>query len=175
MWQEQTMSRKILIPLDGSAAAETILPQVLALGLAAPATMLLLRVVEPVQLVRHIPADPAVRALDDQLIDRLIVDAQSYLEQLAERLDAPGLAVQTRVVVAPQAAAAILEQAQSDTPDLIAMATHARRGLARVLLGSVAETVLREASVPVLLYRPPAHPAGEPANPAAVAKEAIDV
>jgi hypothetical protein len=48
----------------------------------------------------------------------------------------------------------ILEQAPNDGIALIAMATHARQGLARVLLGSVAETVLREARVPVLLYHP---------------------
>jgi nucleotide-binding universal stress UspA family protein len=148
------MTHTILIPLDGSTAAETMLSQLQELGLAAPVTYILLRVVEPVQLVRRMPADPAVRELDDQLLDRLIVGAQQYLEQLAEHLAAPGMNVQTKVVVAPQAATAILEQAQLDKADLIAMATHARRGLARVLLGSVAETVLREARIPVLLRRP---------------------
>jgi nucleotide-binding universal stress UspA family protein len=146
------MPRTILVPLDGSATAEAILPCLFALQLAAPATYLLLRVVEPVQLVRRMPVDPAVRALDDQMLDDLIVQAQQYLERLAERLDAPGVTIQTRAIVAPEAARAILDQARADGVDLIAMATHARHGLARVLLGSVAETVLREAKTPLLLY-----------------------
>jgi nucleotide-binding universal stress UspA family protein len=61
------------------------------------------------------------------------------------------------VVVAPNAAVAILEQAHHEEFDLIAMATHGRRGLARVLVGSVADKVLRGATTPVLLYRAPAH------------------
>jgi nucleotide-binding universal stress UspA family protein len=151
------MYRSILIPLDGSTNAEAVLPHALALGQATQAEYRLLRVVEPVMVARPMPANPAVRALDDQLIDQLRVDAQLYLDQLAERLAAQGLTVRSTVVVAPQAAIAILEAAQQDGIDLIAMATHGRRGLARVLLGSVADKVLRGATAPVLLYRPPTH------------------
>jgi nucleotide-binding universal stress UspA family protein len=147
--------RRMLIPLDGSANAEVIVPHVLALGQAAQAEYTLLRVVESVAIAHPFPVAPAVRELDDQLIDQLRIDAQIYLEQVAERLAAQGLATRIEVVVAPQPASAILEQAQQDRSDLIAMATHGRRGLARVLLGSVADNVLRGATIPVLLYRAP--------------------
>lgn len=150
------MYRSILAPLDGSTNAEAILPQVLALGQAAQAEFTLLRVVESVMIARPMPPNAAVRELDDQLIDQLRVDAQIYLEQVAERLAAQGLITRIEVVVAPQAAIAIVEQAQQDRSDLIAMATHGRRGLARVLLGSVADNVLHGATTPVLLlYRAP--------------------
>lgn len=149
--------RRILIPLDGSANAEAVLPHALALGQALQAEYTLLRVVETVMVTRPMPPNPAVRELDDQLIDHLRVDAQISLEQLAERLAAQALTARIEVVVAPQAALAILEEAQQEGIDLIAMATHGRRGLARVLLGSVADNVLRGTTAPVLLYRPLAH------------------
>ena len=147
--------RQILIPLDGSANAESVLPHALAIGQATQAQYTLLRVVEPVMVARHMPPNPAVRELDDQLIDHLRADAQSYLEQVAARLAAQGLAARIEVLVAPHAAVAILEHARQGAADLIAMATHGRRGLARVLVGSVADKVLRGATTPVLLYRAP--------------------
>jgi nucleotide-binding universal stress UspA family protein len=149
------MCRSILIPLDGSTNAEAILPHVLALSQAAQAECTLLRVVESVMVAGSMPANPAVRELDEQLIDQLRADAQIYLEQVAERLAAQGLTTRIEVVVAPQAAIAILEQARQDRIDLIAMVTHGRRGLARVVLGSVADNVLRGATTPVLLHRAP--------------------
>jgi nucleotide-binding universal stress UspA family protein len=149
------MYRSILVPLDGSTNAEAILTHVLALGHAAQAEYTLLRVVESVAIARPMPPSSAVRELDNQLIDQLRVDAQTYLDQVAERLAHQGLTTRIEVVVAPQVAIAILEQAKQDRSDLIAMATHGRRGLARVLLGSVADDVLRGATTPVLLYRAP--------------------
>jgi len=153
----EAVFRKILIPLDGSATAEQILEYVLALGGSTETDYTLLRVVEPVMLVRHIPADPAVKELDQQLLDQLLVEAQIYLEQVAERLTARGLKVRTRIVAVPQAAVAILGEACEDKAELIAMATHGRRGLARLLVGSVADKVLRGATTPMLLYRPWTH------------------
>ncbi len=82
----EAVFQKILIPLDGSATAEQILEYVLALGGPSETDYTLLRVVEPVMLVRHIPANPAVKELDQQLLDQLRVEAQIYLEQVAERL-----------------------------------------------------------------------------------------
>ena len=155
------MYRSILVPLDGSTNAEAILPHILALGQVAQYEFTLLRVVESIMIARPMPPNPAVRELDDQLIDQLRVDAQIYLEQVAERLADHGLTMHIEVVVAPQAASAILEQAKQDRCDLIAMATHGRHGLARVLLGSVADKVLGGARTPVLLYRSPMQKEGE--------------
>jgi nucleotide-binding universal stress UspA family protein len=81
-------------------------------------------------------------------------EAQNYLDQLAERLRARSQTVQARVVSHEQAAAAILDDAQKNAVDLIALATQGRGGLKRLLLGSVADKVLRGATTPVLLYRP---------------------
>jgi nucleotide-binding universal stress UspA family protein len=158
------LPRRILIPLDGSANAQAVLPYALALGRATQAEYTLLRVIEPVMTARHLPPDPAIRDLDDRLVDELRLDAQLALEQVAEELAVLGLVAHAKVVVAPQAALAILEEANQDGIDLIAMATHGRRGLARMVVGSVADKVLRGSLLPVLLYRPLAHPEEEVVN-----------
>jgi nucleotide-binding universal stress UspA family protein len=65
------------------------------------------------------------------------------------------VSVQTRVVVALHPAPVILEEAQAQRCDFIALATHGRSGVRRMLLGSIADKVIRGASSPVLVYRPP--------------------
>jgi nucleotide-binding universal stress UspA family protein len=61
--------------------------------------------------------------------------------------------VQTRVLVHDQPASAILEEAKTHPSDLIALETHGRGGLARFFLGSVADKIVRGATVPVLVHR----------------------
>ena len=72
---------------------------------------------------------------------------------MANRLQGEGAPVEARVVVRTHAASAILEEAARTGCDLIALATHGRRGLPRLFLGSVADKVVRGAGVPVLLHR----------------------
>ena len=66
------------------------------------------------------------------------------------------MSVQTRIVVAPHAAPAILDEAQTQRCDFIALATHGWGGLRRMLLGSVTDKVIRGSSLPVLACRPTA-------------------
>jgi nucleotide-binding universal stress UspA family protein len=74
-----------------------------------------------------------------------------YLAPLADRLRAHGLNAETKVVVGAPVAAEILELARSERADLIAMGTHGRRGLERLVLGSVADKIVRASDVPVLV------------------------
>jgi nucleotide-binding universal stress UspA family protein len=80
--------------------------------------------------------------------------AEEYLHAVAERLRAEGASVQTRVHVAEQPAAAILREAALVGADLIALETHGR-GASRLLIGSVADKVVRGSSIPVLVCRLP--------------------
>ena len=73
---------------------------------------------------------------------------------MVERLQSAERQIGTRVLFAQNPASAILEDAQHDEIDLIALATHGRSGWARLTLGSVADKVLRGSRVPVLIYRP---------------------
>jgi nucleotide-binding universal stress UspA family protein len=151
---EPLVEEEVVVPLDGSALAEQALGPALGLARLLEAGCTLLRVVEsagsPPKAVRE--------------------EARAYLEDVAGRLRGQGLSVRPRVVVAPHAAEAIIEQARGG--GLIALATHGRGGLGRMLLGSVADKVIRGASVPVLVYRPGAGRevsesirSGEPADP----------
>jgi len=134
----------ILIPLDGSVLAEKVLEPALDLARLMEARCSLLRVVESRSSSDNRgPGGPPDWA-----------QAAAYLERVAGRLREQGLQVRTRVVVARHAAEAILEEAEAQASNLIALATHGRGGLKRLLLGSVADKLIRAAGSPVLVYRP---------------------
>jgi nucleotide-binding universal stress UspA family protein len=80
------------------------------------------------------------------------MDAKRYLFEVERRLSKKGLRVRTRVTLG-RPAEEILAAAKATGADLIAMATHARSGLGRILFGSVAEAVLHDSPVPVLMIR----------------------
>jgi nucleotide-binding universal stress UspA family protein len=149
---------RVLIPLDGTALAEQALEPAAALARAAGAEVTVMRVVKPV-LPRDYLGEGGVAGLTNALAkiearqERLRAQAATYLDETAAKLRAAGLAVRTEVAVEERPAQAILETARRGF-DLIALGTHGRRGLARLLLGSVADKVLRGADVPVLLHRP---------------------
>ncbi|HEV8585846.1 MAG TPA: universal stress protein [Methylomirabilota bacterium] len=136
----------VLVPLDGSRLAEGALAT--ALGLAREgAALVLLRAVE----AHGTPfADPAAAQV------AAIREAEDYLAGVAARLrDAGALEVETSVWYGPPAEA-IADAARYRKADLIVMSTHGRSGLGRLVLGSVAESVLRSTSTPILLLRPAA-------------------
>jgi len=85
---------------------------------------------------------------------QLRTEAQDYLDNVAGRLRSADVQVRTRVVISEQVAAAIMEDARQHSIDLIAMSTAGGSGLTRLLIGSVADKVLRGAEIPLLLYRP---------------------
>lgn len=142
------MFARILVPLDGSPLAEMILPEVADLAILHRAELLLLRVALAHALPGVDQTEAQVRAVDE---------AEAYLADVQRRLAPRGVTVVSAVRYG-RAAEEILDHVQSTGADLIAMSTHGRTGIRRWVLGSVAETVLRAAPVPVLLLR-----AGAPA------------
>jgi nucleotide-binding universal stress UspA family protein len=139
----------MLVPLDGSDLAETILPLVEQVAGPLEAEVILLRVVEPVSTAAALVSAGVV---SPDTLARHELEAKRYLAQMEPRLAKKGLRVRTQVANGPPAKE-ILVAAQAISADLIAMVTHGRSGLGRVLLGSVAEAVLRASPVPVLLIR----------------------
>jgi nucleotide-binding universal stress UspA family protein len=139
------MYKRILVPLDGSALAERALPFACRLAVQHDAELLLARVVEP--------RTPLVsEALDAASVEHSAVGAaQLYLDRLAGDLDVRQ-PIRT-VVYYGDAVDGILEEIRLRRADLVVMATHGRTGL-RVVLGSVADAVARQADVPVLLVPP---------------------
>jgi nucleotide-binding universal stress UspA family protein len=154
------MYRRVLIPLDGSELAEGILP--FAENLAGPldAELLLVRVVEPIATAVALASGDVGGA--DMLLHHQLA-AKRYLEEWAERLAAKGLQVRTLAGLGFPATK-IVEMAEAEKADLIAMTTHGRSGVRRLVFGSVADEVLRTAGVPVLLFRMPAPPPPAPAR-----------
>ena len=142
------MYKNVLVPLDGSSLAEKILPQVTELAGLTGAEVSLLRVV----LAHTFPgADPT----DAQV--EVVREAEEYLAGVAEQLK--GLQVSTHVRYGHDADE-ILNHAERDEIDLIAMSTHGRTGVGRFIMGSVADRVLRHSSKPVLLMRAKQESAG---------------
>ncbi len=145
-----TTLRRLLVGLDGSPLAETILGAVAGLASRLHAEVTLLHVTP----VPERPAVPDPEAALDRMLAEETRRAQRYLEDVARRLAQNGLAVRT-VVAAGEPAAEIVRHAEREQIDMIALATHGRTGVRRWLHGSVAEAVLLTAAVPLLLLRPP--------------------
>lgn len=142
------MYKRVLVPLDGSSLAESIMPFILQIAGPLDMEVVLLRVLQPLVPVviegsRHVEAeDPETRQ----------ADARSYLECVAASLIERGVRVSTEVRDG-NPAEEIVAVARTVGADMIAMTTHGRTGLGRLLFGSVAQAVLRQAEIPVLLLR----------------------
>jgi nucleotide-binding universal stress UspA family protein len=143
------MYKRALVPLDGSMVAEAIVPFILEIAGPLDMEVALLRVVVPAPPV-VLEASGAV-AVED--VEKLRKDAEEYLASVAPGLRAKGVRVTMSVRCGANAVTEILDGARDLDADLIAMTTHGRGGLGRLLFGSVAEAVLRQAEIPVFLMR----------------------
>lgn len=140
-----TTTKTILVPTDFSAAAETALGQALALASKLGAKVVLL----------HAYALPIIGFPDGALIpsatiaSRIISDAEKELAAFVARFGESGVEV---VPLLKQAdpREAILAAVHDLPADLVVMGTHGRRGIARALIGSVAEAIVRVSPVPVM-------------------------
>lgn len=142
------MYKRALVPLDGSPVADAIVPFIVQIAGPLDMTVRLLAVVEPIQPTMVENAG-SVMAQDLEARTRY---AEDYLAPIAAELRARGVDADWEVRHG-RPASTILDAAQSFGADLIAMSTHGRSGLGRLLFGSVAEHVLRHADVPVFLMR----------------------
>lgn len=148
------MYKKIMIPLDGSALAECVLPHVEAIAGGCPVReLVLLRVVEPerVYSVSDSPIDPNLAASRES--DRKKI-AEDYLHTVAEQLDVPGLTCEIKSIVG-RVAESLIDYCVANDVDLIIIATHGRSGVTRWVRGSVADKILRSSKIPVLMIRAP--------------------
>lgn len=146
--------RTILVPLDGSELSETALEHAVDFGELFGATYHLTRVVSyPVDLAS--PYLPHTTQMNQEVVEEAKRGAEAYLKARAAELRKKGLDVTTSVVTDPQPGHAIIQEMAEVGADLVAMSTHGRRGLSRVMLGSTSDKVLRGLHQPLLLYRPP--------------------
>jgi nucleotide-binding universal stress UspA family protein len=140
--------KKILVPLDGSAISEAILPEIEKLASVFGSTICLLYVV-PLAVV---PGSMEPIANYETITEALMSEGEKYLRTIEAQLKDKGFAVERHVQQGNEAQQ-ILERCEREDIDLIAMCTHGRSGVRRWLLGSVAEKVIRHANKPILLIR----------------------
>lgn len=146
--------RKVLVALDGTPLAESVIESAVDVAGKDGVEYTIVRVVEPMTSL----SVAALGALPDpspELWNEERKQVGSYLDSVADRLRARSLVVHVRSMVHTHASRGLLEAAGDMSADLIAISTHGRTGLKRVLLGSVADKVLRGAETSVLLRRPP--------------------
>jgi nucleotide-binding universal stress UspA family protein len=151
------MFKRILVCLDGSRLAEQIMPYATEEAIRFQGKLVLLQVVqEPVAFSPGIPGEAPVPVQTGVMVEETkeaLNRAKDYLEKLAEPLRKKGIQVKT-VAIPGRADEAILDYANTNSMNLIAIATHGRGGLRRAVFGSVADHVLRESGLPVLVIRP---------------------
>jgi nucleotide-binding universal stress UspA family protein len=158
--------KTVLVPLDGSIFAEAALAPAADLVREAGAKLLLLRAAE----AHTLPLADRIKAEVD-----VMHEAQEYLAAARARVTAAGVGdVEISVWYGPPAEA-IVEAARCRHADLIVMSSHGRSGVARLVLGSVAESVLRATAVPILLIRPDGAPLDTSFMGAPTAKEIAHV
>jgi nucleotide-binding universal stress UspA family protein len=143
--------QRILVPVDGSATSRRGLKEAIVLAKAVKGRIIVLHVVEAAPLI----AAPEAAAYMPDLIDDLRASGQKVAKAAKTQVDKSG--VPSEVVVVETAGKAIyqviVDQAKRLRANIIVIGTHGRRGIARVVMGSDAEGVVREAKLPVMLVR----------------------
>ncbi|WP_420996021.1 universal stress protein [Cupriavidus sp. 30B13] len=144
--------KKIVVAVDGSATSDLALTEAIRLAVGGEAQVLALYVVDNSQMLfdaAYYDPTPIQQALTES--------GERALAAAARRLEAEKVKYEARLVNEPTTvgdiAASINEAAAAWGADVIVIGTHGRRGVRRLVLGSVAESVIRQASVPVLLVR----------------------
>jgi nucleotide-binding universal stress UspA family protein len=151
------MYKKIMVPLDGSKLAESVLPHVEAIAKGTKAEeVILVSVTETVLGYRPLTVygQPTEEKLIPEAVGKTEKQAQKYLDRVAKGLEAKGIKTETLVLLGNPAEEITLN-AKHYGADLIIMASHGRSGISRWTHGSVADKVFRASSVPVLMVRAP--------------------
>jgi nucleotide-binding universal stress UspA family protein len=148
------MSRRILVPIDGSTTSNRGLAEAIKLAKSQKAKMCLLHVVDE----RSVTLAPEMGGIyADRLMDLMRGSGRKVLAKAAAAARKRGIKAATVMVesITRPVADVIVGQARKWGADLIVLGTHGRRGLSRLVMGSDAEGVVRTATVPVLLVRAP--------------------
>lgn len=142
------MAKRILVPIDGSEQARTALEY--ALEEFAEETVTILHVIDPREFNAYGGVEGWIDV--DDLREQRRAQAEKLLENARKRAEERGLTVETEVATG-KGARVIIKYAEEHGTDHIVMGSHGRSGISRVLLGSVAEKVVRRSPVPVTIVR----------------------
>ena len=141
------MINHILVPLDGSALAECVLPHVKAIAPVTNARITLLRVLQPAQNGRDTPVvDPVEWHLQKQ-------NAEKYMEGVVSRLNESGILGVESIILEGNPAGVVIDFARSNNVDLIILSTHGRSGLSGWNVSGVVQKILLRSYKSTLLVR----------------------
>ncbi|MBN1855679.1 MAG: universal stress protein [Dehalococcoidia bacterium] len=146
------MFKKILLCLDGSSLAEQMIPYATSIAQSYSSSLVLVQVVNVPSALAAASAQGAESVVEDEM-RRLAFTSQTYLDQLAERLREQGIATEA-VTIQGSPGNTIVEYATANEIDLIAIATHGRKNIGRLVFGSVADHVIRHTCIPVITVNP---------------------
>ena len=151
------MFEKMLVCLDGSKLSEQIFPYAREQAIRFRSKVVLMHVVGTSALVSPaVPGTTAMPIMTSSLLERMQEEeneANAYLESLAGPLRESGLEVEI-VIKHGAAGDVIIDYAINNDIDLIALATHGRSGVIRTVFGSVADQVMRQSGLPILMIKP---------------------
>jgi nucleotide-binding universal stress UspA family protein len=151
------MFERILVCLDGSQLAEQILPYAIEQALRFNSKLTLLQVVTMPSSVYTASAATELPQAGDMIANEIQEqesEARAYMDRVAQSLLKKGINAEGIVLGPSQPGKAIVKYAQDNAVDLICIATHGRSGLGRFVFGSVADLVLRESGLPILVIKP---------------------
>ncbi len=164
--------RRILVPLDGTQRAESILPAAAALARAHEAKVVLAHIVQKPAMPRRTPASREDVELADQIVERNQAEATQYLDQLRSRMTGK---VEARVLVSEHLAAALQELIEREKADLVLLSAHGRASQTRGLYGDVVGNLIAYGATPLVIMEdrspapttapPPETADGEPGRP----------
>lgn len=143
------MTHRILVPVDGSEHAATALEYVVENF--PDSTVVLLHVINPAEA--GYGTEAALPTVSDEWYQERRDDARSLLDELAGESHNAGIEDIEQAVEVGRPTSTIVDYADDNAIDQIVMGSHGRSGVERILLGSVAETVVRRATVPVTVVR----------------------
>lgn len=144
------MYKKILVPLDGSSRAEAILPHIEELAKRYGAEVVFLRIVDTASFVSGLDGVPV--ALSQDLILSETDAANKYVRSLSAKLKEKDIQAKGLVEYGPPVEV-IVDVAEREDVDVVAIASHGRTGLSRFFYGSVAAGVLQRIDRPLLIIR----------------------
>lgn len=140
------MYKRILVPTDGSERSVKAVEGAARFARPLGATLVVMTVVEPYSYTNLAEYRP-------ESIEHVTAEAEERLEAARKIAVAAGVEVKTVMVKSFSPAEAIIEQAEKNGCDIIFMASHGRKGIAAVLLGSETQKVLTHSHFPVMVYR----------------------
>jgi nucleotide-binding universal stress UspA family protein len=146
------MFKHLLVTLDGSPRAEAVIPHAIDIAKTTGAELTLLRVVDAANSDWSERGAIGKSSAASTIRSTYVDEATAYLDRVAEQVTHAGVTAHA-VVKQGQPAKQILATVKEADPDAIAMATHARRGIDRLMFGSVAEEIILKSLVPILLVR----------------------